>query len=123
MSHEESSTFCSDEEYNITVSTKIKCKEKEKIYQLDQYDLHNDDGKGSVQIMKNFKKSLRNDQPFPKPVFEFELSSSHYCVSFKRLTKCGLMEKFYNVTQTMYHLIQLTKMLVYIGWGCHSRVS
>ena len=98
LSHEESSTFCSDEEYNITVSTKIKCKEKAKIYQLDQYDLHNDDGKGSVQIMKNSKKSLRNDQPIPKPVFEFELSSNHYCVSFKCPTKCGLMEKFNNVT-------------------------
>ena len=83
MSHEKSSTFCLDNEHNLTNSTKIKCKGKTNIYQFDQYDLHNNDGKGSVQIMEKVKKSLEAIDKTPKPDFQFELSSKQYCVGFK----------------------------------------
>ena len=85
FSNDEGSTFCLDNEHNLTISTQIKCKEKANTYQFDQYDLHNNDGKGSVHIMKKFRKSkfLQAIGKSPKPDFEFELSSKQYCVSFK----------------------------------------
>ena len=83
LSHEESSTFCLDNERNLTISTKIRCKGKAKIYWFEQYDLHNDNGKGSVQITDKFRKTLEAIGKTPEPDFEFKLSSKQYCVSLK----------------------------------------
>ena len=83
LSNEESSIFCLDNERNLTISTKITCKEKAKTYWFDQYNLHNNNGKGSVQIMEKFRKSLEAIRKTPNPDFEFKLSSRQYCVSFK----------------------------------------
>ena len=83
FSHEENSIFCLDNEHNLTISTKITCKGTAKTYWFDQYDLHNNDGKGSVQVMEKIRKSLEAIDMTPKPDFEFKLSSKHYCVSFK----------------------------------------
>ena len=83
LSNEESSIFCLDDEQNLTISTKIRCKGKADTYWFDQYNLHNNNGKGSVQIMEKFRKSLEAIRKIPNPDFEFKLSSRHYCVSFK----------------------------------------